>query len=394
MSGVMRVTKLVKFLPRFGWEPIVLTVKKIAYFHYDERLLEDWRGIKVFRAGSVDPARIRYLLAPGIRRSEGGISRAGWLSNVLLFPDAKVGWYPFALALGKRIIREENPAAIFATAPPYTTLKLGATLKQYSGLPLVSDFRDPWPMGLVPPPKFRRKATERFRHDVLAGSDAVLAVNHGTASFLEGRAEILENGYDPDEFAMPPAKFEGFSIVHVGNVWENEREFLAVLEVIKGLTDVKLRLVGRISDRMRDRIQGHTHFINLGLLPHGETLAAMKGADLLFYLSKPGQAAGIKLYEYLGSGRPILSVCDECTEAARLIEQHHAGEAISTDVPEIRAAIERAMRGELDFAPQGIERYNRLHQAERLAQILNEVAAGQSRKGFLSHRSLEGKGQG
>ena len=35
MSGVMRVTKLAKYLPRFGWEPLVLTVKPIAYYHYD-----------------------------------------------------------------------------------------------------------------------------------------------------------------------------------------------------------------------------------------------------------------------------------------------------------------------------------------------------------------------
>jgi hypothetical protein len=373
MSGVMRVTKLVKFLPRFNWEPIVLTVKRIAYFHYDRTLLDDWKGIAVHRTASLDPARIRYLLAPGVPRSEGGISRAGWLSNVLCFPDAKIGWYPFALAAGSRIIRAEQPAALFATAPPYVTLKIGTALKKRFGLPLVADFRDPWPMGLLPPPGFRRRQTERFRHEVLESSDAVLAVNQGTAGFLEGRAEVLENGYDPDEFAVPAQKFDKFNIVYFGNVWENEKEFLAVLEATKDMPEVRVRLVGNVRVQLQGRLAEYPHFVNLGLRAHGETLSIMKGADLLLYLSKPGQAAGIKLYEYLGSGRPILSVCDERTEAARLIEQHRAGEAVTTGSAEIRAVLDRAVQGKLDFAPQGIERYSRITQAERLAQILDSL---------------------
>ena len=41
MSGVQRVAKFVKYLPEFGWEPVVLTVEPGGYFAYDEQLQEE-----------------------------------------------------------------------------------------------------------------------------------------------------------------------------------------------------------------------------------------------------------------------------------------------------------------------------------------------------------------
>ena len=372
----MRVTKLVKFLPRFGWQPLVLTVKRIAYYHYDENLLGDWKGVSIYRAGSLDPARLRYLLMPGRPVSQSGTGKAAWLSNVLCFPDAKAGWFASARRLGERVIRQEKPDAIFATAPPFTTLMIGAALKRFSGLPLVADFRDPWPMGFVPPPRFLIGRTERLRRRILGESDAVLAVNHGTAAFLDGKAEVLENGFDPDEFAVGARKLDGFNIVHVGNVWENEQELVSVLDATREMNAVRVRLVGKTSARLKERLVSYSHFEDLGLLPHGETLAVMKGADLLLYLSKPSQSVGIKLYEYLGAGRPILSVGCEDSEAAQLVVQHHAGKSVGSEPGVIRRAVELAVQGDIEFAPAGVERYNRLNQAQRLAEILDRLAAG------------------
>ena len=39
LSGVQRVAKFVKYLPRYGWQPEVLTVEPGAYFAYDESLM-------------------------------------------------------------------------------------------------------------------------------------------------------------------------------------------------------------------------------------------------------------------------------------------------------------------------------------------------------------------
>ncbi|HRK73277.1 MAG TPA: group 1 glycosyl transferase, partial [Rhodothermales bacterium] len=38
-SGVQRITKFVKYLTQFGWEPEVLTVEPQGYYAYDESLM-------------------------------------------------------------------------------------------------------------------------------------------------------------------------------------------------------------------------------------------------------------------------------------------------------------------------------------------------------------------
>jgi hypothetical protein len=376
MSGVMRVTKLVKYLPDWGWEPLVLTVRKIAYYHYDDALLDDWQGIRVFRTRSLDPARLRHLLLPGRPMKSGSAGRSGRLANVVCFPDAKAGWFPFAFEQGGEVIQREHPDVILATAPPFTALMVGAALKRYSGLPLVADFRDPWPTGFVPPPRPLRPRVERYRSRIIRESDAVLAVNQGTAAFLEDRAEVLENGFDPQEFEVPARQYDGFNVVLVGNVGETEGELLAVLDAAGLVTDVKFRLVGTLPASLECRLRTYRNFENLGLKPHREALATMKGADLLLYLSKPGQAAGIKLYEYLGANRPILAVGDVATEASELIVRHQAGAAIGANADAVRAALLDAVAGRLPFQPRDVERFNRKVQAGRLAEILGRLTAG------------------
>ena len=39
-AGVQRPLYFAKYLPRFGWKPLVLTVKEVMHFAYDNSLLE------------------------------------------------------------------------------------------------------------------------------------------------------------------------------------------------------------------------------------------------------------------------------------------------------------------------------------------------------------------
>ena len=116
LSGVMRITKLCKFLPEAGWQPLILTVKPVAYYHYDPRLLDDLKASRIYRTESADPNRLLYALrttldalrlrrpAPGVMRIASGVARLGAgprRLNYLLVPDSKVGWLPFGSAAGR-----------------------------------------------------------------------------------------------------------------------------------------------------------------------------------------------------------------------------------------------------------------------------------------------------
>lgn len=201
MGGVQRVSKFVKYLPSFGWEPIVLTVKEIEYFSQDDSLLQELpEGIKIKRTGSLDPLRIIFLFKKLFQRKKsygkktsdpdpacGGTSRvalrtikknkfemrqvigqetndqplkkerffplraqndssffSGLLKfiNLFSFPDNKIGWFPFALLKGIKLCKEEKIDLLFSTSPPLTCHLAGYFLKKFTGIKWVADYRD------------------------------------------------------------------------------------------------------------------------------------------------------------------------------------------------------------------------------------------------------------
>ena len=58
-SGIYRPVKFVKHLAKFGWEPVVLTVKNPYVPAYDHTLLKDIpKGTKIYSSRTVDLAKV------------------------------------------------------------------------------------------------------------------------------------------------------------------------------------------------------------------------------------------------------------------------------------------------------------------------------------------------
>ncbi len=378
LSGVMRVTKLCKYLPEVGWRPLILTVKPAAYYHYDPAMLADLAGSTVYRTESVDPARMLNWFRPRRRRLEPVLGRylgrGPRLLNHLLFPDSKVGWLPFAEPAGRRIIREQRPDAVFATGPPFTTFLLGLRFKAFGHLPLVCDFRDPWPTGFEPPPAFRRSALRELRNRVTRHADLVLAVNEGTARQV-GNATVLDNGFDPAEFDQQPEKLDGLSVVHVGNLWQNQEQLLALARALETIPGARLYLVGKVDRRTGDAVRAAGRATLVGTVSHDRACRLMKSADVLLYVGKPSQPVGLKLYEYLGARRPILVTGPDADEAGRIVVE--AGAGLYCDRPDgVAAAVLRLKAEELRFAGGDRDRYDRRQQARWLADRLERLVTG------------------
>lgn len=377
LSGVMRVTKLCKFLPEAGWQPLILTVKPVAYYHYDPRLLDDLKNSRIFRTESVDPNRLLNLVRSKAKRLTPalaqGLGAGPRLLNHILFPDSKIGWLPFGSVAGRHIIDREKPAAIFASAPPFTALLLGVRLKAHAHVPLAADFRDPWPTGFARPPAYQRAALRRVRRYAVDHSDLVLAVNDGTARAVGPRCEVLDNGFDPTDFEVKPAKLEEYSVVHVGNLWQNQAEVSSLVEALRQRPEARLYLAGRVDGETRRRFEHEPQVRLLGTLPHGEACALMKGADALLYIGKPGQPVGIKLYEYLGARRPIVVWGEGSNEAAGLVAEAGAGVVCGLDGAKLVEALDEMKRDPAQFARMSRDRFNRRCQARWLADRLESL---------------------
>ena len=70
LPGVRRAVAFARYLPEFGWEPTILTVKSVRSWAYDPHPLEEFaeRGTRIVRGGSFDPYRMARL-ADRLRRA-------------------------------------------------------------------------------------------------------------------------------------------------------------------------------------------------------------------------------------------------------------------------------------------------------------------------------------
>uniref|UniRef100_A0A7C4GJY7 Glycosyltransferase n=1 Tax=candidate division WOR-3 bacterium TaxID=2052148 RepID=A0A7C4GJY7_UNCW3 len=354
-----------------------MTVKPVAYYAYDPVLNQDLRQGRVFRTESLDANRLFNLLRPKRMRQTPVLgrtaSRLPRLLNHLMLPDAKAGWLPFASVAGRHIIDREHPAAILATAPPFTALLVGVRLKAHGHIPLVSDFRDPWPAGFTLPPGWQRGALRWIRSYVVRHSDLVLAVNKGTARAVGPDVHVLDNGFDPTDFEVPAARLEGLSVVHVGNLFENQARLLGFAEALQQVPRARLYLAGRVDPATEAVLRRNDRVVLSGVLPHREVCRLMKGADVLLYIGKPGQAVGIKLYEYLGARRPILVWGEPDSEAARLVMEHRAGVACMAEAGQVAEVLVRLSLSPQEFTSSSRDRFDRRVQARWLAERLEEL---------------------
>ncbi|RMH81620.1 MAG: group 1 glycosyl transferase, partial [Calditrichaeota bacterium] len=116
--GVQRVVRFVRYLPEFGWQPIVLTVKDGDYPARDESLQEKIPPqCRVYRSPIPEPYRLYRKFTgkaldeplPKSILSEAANSSlkdrlARWIRVNLFIPDARVGWLLTGGKVGRRIL--------------------------------------------------------------------------------------------------------------------------------------------------------------------------------------------------------------------------------------------------------------------------------------------------
>lgn len=353
--GVQRIVKFVKYLPQFGYDPVVLTVSDGEYPALDLSLEKEipttvkvvnTRALEFFGVfkkltGRKPQARINTTILkadnPGWKDR---IFR--WIRYNFFFPDARIGWKPFAVKAGLKLIREEQPALIFCTSPPHSAQWIARALHRKTGLPWVADFRDPWTDAywLRELPAYPRAYRKNLRMEkaVLAEADALITVSEGYQDILNkvGRRPILiRNGYDAADFRERKTPNDHFRIVYTGSLSHIQvpDNFLAALadlpDELRPL--VRFDLYGAIDPSfialarelaVDDLITFH------GYVPHNEAVGHMIQADLLLLLTPKTPSKGmtpLKLYEYLATGNYILGIGDPGSEPARIVQLCAAG---------------------------------------------------------------------
>ncbi|MCX6645485.1 MAG: hypothetical protein NTY09_03880 [bacterium] len=148
--GVQRITKFVRYLPDFGWQPVVLTPEKPeGSFPIDASYANEIPDtVLVFKAPSREPYHLYRSLGGRKRQDdadfrgvlEGGkkLGLMGCLyssfQSAFLIPDPKIGWFGPAMKKAREILSENKIDMVFSTSPEATDHVIARTIARESGL--------------------------------------------------------------------------------------------------------------------------------------------------------------------------------------------------------------------------------------------------------------------
>lgn len=370
-AGVQRWLKFVKYLRKFGWEPIVYTPENPEPPDFDQTLLADipenltiirrpvWEPYSVYKrfTWQKKTSRISHGFLKEDKRQGIAEQLAVWIRGNFFIPDARCFWIrPSIKFLSKYLLK--NPAdAIVSSGPPHSMHMIALGLKNKLDIPWLADFRDPWTeidffdkLRLSTCAKNKHRRLEKL---VLTTADIVVTVSDQWADDLNrlgaSSARIITNGYDPDDFAFLPVKQDtGFVLTHIGSL-NADRNSESLWEVLGALSsenkqfkeNLKLRFIGRNDFSLKKSLEENdlmrcTEFYEY--MPHGEALhLAAKSAFLLLLLNNTPNKMGIipgKTFEYLALRKPILCIGPTKGASARILSETNAGHVCDFSDPQ------------------------------------------------------------
>jgi glycosyltransferase involved in cell wall biosynthesis len=417
-GGVQRSVKFCQYLPDSGYVPVVVTgpgVDTDGWAPPDASLSDRVSGAaEIVRVPGPVPAPSsgwRNRVERAFRRTD-PFDR-WWLEG------ARVA----GLGAGERI------DLVYASMSPFGTAEAASAIAAQLGAPWVADLRDPWALDewRVYTSLLHRRLELRRMRSALSTADAVVmntpeaarALLTSVPDIAGTRVHSIPNGYDASDFAgPPPGRDDGvFRIVHAGHVhtetdsWASRRfrqllggeargldistrSHVYLLEAVTTLlaarpalgSRLEVHLAGTLTDADLAGLPPNVVRAH-GYLPHRETIALLRSADLLFlpmHDLPPGTRARLvpgKTYEYLGARRPILAAVPEGDARDLLAQAGNAYLVSPRDVDGMARVIseqmERAARGDPAPVPREevLARYERRRLTARLATIFDGVLA-------------------
>jgi glycosyltransferase involved in cell wall biosynthesis len=401
-SGVQRSAKFAKYLPLYGWEPVVLTRDKRKMVLRDESLLKELpEDIEIIRTPAYD-----LTVLPWIFNKVGK-----FIAWKILIPDGEVLWMKRTVRVCLDRIEAGDIDVLYTTSSPYSDHLFGLEVKNhYPDLFWVADFRDEWtnnPYLIDKPHRPSRMKKERVmekevlkRADVLVTNTPIMKENFvrlNPGLDLETRMHVIPNGFDTEDFEglrQKKIKNSQFTITYTGALYGRRKPDL-VLEAVGNLVrkekinkdNFLIRFIGSFKHEVlrniikRNGLEGSVETISY--MEHDECLKNMVASDAMLLIEggRPGSEAFYtgKIFEYIQTGNPILAVIPENGAAAMLIRETRTGiicdwsdiEAIERGFLDMYRSWEKNERI-IDPNHEEIARYDRKALTRSLAELFNK----------------------
>jgi len=394
-TGSHRPGKLAKYLPEFGWTPVVLCAEWTP-----ENSGDEYDPILAAQPDVCRTVRVPYPAKPSSK-----IGRVAYWTLPILFPyRAPLGFTRRMLASAEDLVRHEPFDVIWSTYMPGLTHYVASRIARRHGIPWVADFRD------IPDQVFRPlRLWHTVRQEVRAcrWAKAIVTVSQPLADCLARRyrapVHVIPNGFDPDDFPPRPNEPHAkFAISYFGHLAypQDPRPFFAALDRLMesgrmNAEDVEVRFYATSPRTLKPLVEGFAcrRIVQCHpRVPYEEmVLLAQRSAVLLLVGS--GKYEGIttsKIFNYLAAGRPTLDVPGSAV-TREILEETGAG-AWAADAAGIAGLLSRwydewKETGTVAYhgIPEKIARYTRKEQTGQLARIFDSVTPGRAGGGVESH---------
>jgi glycosyltransferase involved in cell wall biosynthesis len=361
-TGVERALKFVRYLPEFGFTPIVLTTGRYGGLPRDEQ-------DRIFRASDLVDRAFRPLKRSRIQHvapedqyrvaTFGNRTLAGRLRDAVMVPDTKIGWLWNATRLGRDLAERYHPALVFSTSAPETAHLIARNVSRAAAIPWVADLRDGW---LFEPPnphvrrgRLRRAIEGLMEASMVASAAAVVTATAPITTDLQqrypahaGKIITITNGYDPEEFTglsrqrLPDGVY---LLTHTGAL-SGSREGTSAAAFYAGVARfrqqhpnaaLRIQVVGdtRASEQAGALAAGLDDIVKFeSQVSRRAAHQIQLDADALLLITAPGQrsVATLKLFDYIGAGVPILALAED-NAAAEIVCRFELGVTAPPDDP-------------------------------------------------------------
>ncbi|MCI1719940.1 MAG: glycosyltransferase family 4 protein [Bacteroidales bacterium] len=433
-SGVQRWLKFAKYLPQYGWQPVIYTPLNPEVNAEDATLAKDIApDLEVIKRKILEPYAI-YKILSGKKKNEkieanavaqkssGGISV--FIRGNFFIPDPRVWWVRPSVNFLKKYLKEHPVDAIVSTGPPQSMHLIAKRLHASLGIPWIADFRDPWTkifyfkhLNLT---KCSRRKHEKLEQGVIDEADKIVVVSpqmkEDFSSMTKTPISIITNGFDPDDFTDGNSDKMGkevalkietltknkFTIVQTGLLTDAANPDLLWRELgAKAEAEADFRkdflfvTMGQMDSSVTQEIEeAHLgqNIKNLGYAPHSEAVAWQKRANLLLLpLRKENEAKAIltgKFFEYLASGSSILAIGPTDSNLGDAMRETECGticdygdskgmrRVVDAAYEEFKKSssseVENAMGQQRKNISPAARKYSRPALAQQFAELLNE----------------------
>lgn len=422
--GVQRWLKFVKYLPDFGWEPTVFIPENPSYPIVDETLQKDVpKNLKMIKTKIWEPYQLAEKFGKDNKKFKAGQFDVGenqsWKAKLSIFvrgnffiPDARVFWVKPSVEFLEKYLKVNHYDVLVTTGPPHSLHLIGLNLKKkLPDLKWIADFRDPWTeisyykhLKLT---KIADKKHRKLESEVFKNADITLATSYTDAENFRkngANAFCITNGFDVDASTTLSMTEENsktlplsnsttkFTLSYIG-VLEQLRNPEILWETLNDLVeenadfknDFELKFVGRLDDKILQKIETSVlknNLTNLGYQTHDVALKHMQDSTVLLMTNFPQESSkGIipgKIFEYLATGKTILSFGPKDADVEKILNETKAGKHFGYDEKEnlkkfILESYQNWKSGTLNQNAENIEQFSRKNLTQKLVDFMNKI---------------------